>query len=140
MASAIVGGLCSQDTSANTTSTSEPPLRLSGRVPDAETEDGRIRNTEAESKIRDAWIYKQIRNRQDEFVRYIEAKVFCGTWNVNAKKGEMDGALRMENWLGQGKQADIVCIGLQEIVDLNAVNVAVENKNDSIVDCILQQP
>jgi hypothetical protein len=37
---------------------------------DEETEDGRIRNREAMVKIRDAWIYKQIRLRQDEFTQY----------------------------------------------------------------------
>ena len=40
------------------------------RTPDEETEDGRIRNKEAATKIRDAWIYKQIRARQDEFTQY----------------------------------------------------------------------
>lgn len=40
------------------------------RTPDEETEDGRIRNMEAVTKIRDAWIYKQIRARQDEFTQY----------------------------------------------------------------------
>jgi hypothetical protein len=40
------------------------------RTPDEETEDGRIRNREAATKIRDAWIYKQIRLRQDEFTQY----------------------------------------------------------------------
>lgn len=40
------------------------------RTPDEEAEDGRIRNLEAATKIRDAWIYKQIRARQDEFTEY----------------------------------------------------------------------
>ncbi len=40
------------------------------RTPDEEAEDGRIRNREAVTKIRDAWIYKQIRARQDEFTQY----------------------------------------------------------------------
>jgi len=43
---------------------------LTTRTPDEETEDGRIRNREAATKIRDAWIYKQIRARQDEFTQY----------------------------------------------------------------------
>ena len=34
------------------------------RAADEEMEDGRIRNREAATKIRDAWIYKQIRARQ----------------------------------------------------------------------------
>ena len=40
------------------------------RTADEETEDGRIRNKEAMVKIRDAWIYKQIRARMDEFTEY----------------------------------------------------------------------
>ena len=40
------------------------------RAADEEMEDGRIRNREAVTKIRDAWIYKQIRARQDEFTQY----------------------------------------------------------------------
>ena len=40
---------------------------VANRAADEEMEDGRIRNREAATKIRDAWIYKQIRARQ---VRY----------------------------------------------------------------------
>lgn len=47
------------------------------RTPDEETEDGRIRNLEAVTKIRDAWIYKQIRARQDEFTQYKHVSLHC---------------------------------------------------------------
>ena len=40
------------------------------RTPDEETEDGRIRNVEAQRKIRDTWIYKEVRARQEEFAVY----------------------------------------------------------------------
>lgn len=40
------------------------------RTPDEETADGRIRNKEAVQKIRETWIYKQVRARQDEFTQY----------------------------------------------------------------------
>lgn len=43
------------------------------RTPDEETEDGRVRNREAAAKIRDAWIYKQVRARRDEFTQYRQA-------------------------------------------------------------------
>ena len=46
------------------------------RTPDEETEDGRIRNREAATKIRDAWIYKQIRAHQDEFTQYRTVSFF----------------------------------------------------------------
>lgn len=37
---------------------------------DVETADGRISNREAAEKIKDAWMYKQIRARRDEFTHY----------------------------------------------------------------------
>lgn len=40
------------------------------RTPDQETEDGRIRNSEAAGKIRESWIYKQVRARRNEFTNY----------------------------------------------------------------------
>lgn len=40
---------------------------VANRAADEEMEDGRIRNREAATKIRDAWIYKQIRARQVRF-------------------------------------------------------------------------
>jgi hypothetical protein len=43
---------------------------LMTRTPDEETEDGRLRNREAVAKIRETWIYKQVRARQDEFTQY----------------------------------------------------------------------
>ena len=44
------------------------------RTADEETEDGRIRNKEAMAKIRDAWVYKQIRARVDEFTEYKQVR------------------------------------------------------------------
>jgi len=44
------------------------------RTADEETEDGRIRNKEAMVKIRDAWVYKQIRSRVDEFTEYKQVR------------------------------------------------------------------
>jgi hypothetical protein len=43
---------------------------LTTRTPDEETEDGRIHNREAVAKIRNAWLLKQMRARQDEFTQY----------------------------------------------------------------------
>jgi hypothetical protein len=37
---------------------------------DEEFEDGRVRNSEAVTKIRDAWIYTQISARAKEFTQY----------------------------------------------------------------------
>jgi len=104
---------------------------VANRAADEEMEDGRIRNREAATKIRDAWIYKQIRARQDEFTQYKQARVFFGTWNVNAKgKDEPLDSWLCSDWGPSGENApDIVAVGLQEMVDLNAVNVAVDNKS-----------
>ena len=102
---------------------------IADRAGDEETEDGRIRNKEAASKIRDAWIYKQIRARQDEFTTYQQGRIFLGTWNVNAKgKDENLSSWLCADWHQYGPP-DIVVVGFQEMVDLNAVNVAVENKS-----------
>jgi hypothetical protein len=40
------------------------------RTADEETQDGRLKNREAIAKIRETWIYKQVRARQDEFTNY----------------------------------------------------------------------
>lgn len=97
---------------------------------DVETADGRISNKEAAEKIKDAWMYKQIRARRDEFTHYRQAMLFVGSWNVNAKgKEEPLDAWICADWGPNGEYApDIVAVGFQEIVDLNAVNVAVDNK------------
>lgn len=132
-------------------------------VPDEETPDGRIRNLQAVQQIRDAWIYKQVRNRQQEFtqfrsvrawtangcrkdVQYVpvvpdsllssillqQARCFVGTWNVNAKGKSEDSLadwLRIGEWQQQQNSApDIIVVGFQEIVDLNAVNVGFDGK------------
>ena len=114
-----------------TQSNSNSGIIVASRAADEETEDGRIRNREASTKIRDAWIYKQIRARQDEFTQYKQGRVFIGTWNVNAKGKEES----LESWLcadwAQHGPPDIVVVGLQEMVDLNAMNVAVENKSQT---------
>jgi hypothetical protein len=44
------------------------------RTADEETEDGRVRNKEAMAKIRDAWVYKQVRARVDEFTEYKQVR------------------------------------------------------------------
>jgi hypothetical protein len=40
------------------------------QMPDEETVSGQVKNREAMQKIRDAWIFKQIRSRQQEFTQY----------------------------------------------------------------------
>jgi len=101
------------------------------RTADVETADGRIRNAEAIAKIRDAWVYKQVRERVGEFTEYKRSSIFVGTWNVNAKgKEESLREWICGDWHRHNLMPDIVAVGFQEIVDLNAVNVAVGNKTE----------
>jgi hypothetical protein len=46
------------------------------RTADEETEDGRIKNREAMAKIRDAWVYKQVRARLNEFTNYRQVRMY----------------------------------------------------------------
>ena len=47
---------------------------LSCRTPDQETEQGLVRNEEAIRKIRDSWIYKNIRARTNEFTEFKQVR------------------------------------------------------------------
>ena len=57
--------------------------------------------------------------------------MFVGTFNVNAKgKDETLEPWLCADWGANGENApDIVAVGFQEIVDLNAMNVTVDNKS-----------
>ena len=57
--------------------------------------------------------------------------MFCGTWNVNGKAPADD----ISSWLcslrqDDGSLPDLLAIGFQEIVDLNAANVVVGAASD----------
>lgn len=91
------------------------------------------------SFIRDDWIQQQMHRRQADYTVYQKTRVLAGTWNVNAKKPPAPAdAAQIVQWLdartapavGSKKPAplpDIVALGFQEIVDLNAVNVVVNS-------------
>jgi hypothetical protein len=71
-------------------SVDDVPLRT--RTPDEETVDGRIRNREAISRIRDAWIFQQIRQRQPEFTQYrsvsrAPVQLFCSVLHSESAIG-----------------------------------------------------
>ena len=61
----------------------------------------------------------------------MQARIFLGTWNVNAKGKEenLDEFLTKDWGPNQECPPDIVAVGFQEMVDLNAVNVTVETKS-----------
>jgi inositol polyphosphate 5-phosphatase INPP5B/F len=74
--------------------------------------------------------------RESKFTETVTAKVFCGTWNVNAKILKDVG---LEAWLcppdsqfvdANGvPNSDIYVVGFQEMVDLTVVNVAMDSKS-----------
>lgn len=85
----------------------------------------------AVSIIRQHWIDRQLKKRELEFTEYRTVTVFCGTYNVNAKIIADEEIQRLEEWLfpDAGELADIFAVGFQEVVDLNAVNVAMDGKS-----------
>lgn len=96
--------------------------KMSGNV---EFEDGRSYDRKAVSKIIQQWLDKHMKQREIEFTKSKTLSLFCGSWNVNAKK--LEGSL--DDWLlpQNGNSAcDVYAIGFQEIVDLNAINVAID--------------
>ncbi|TYZ61130.1 hypothetical protein PybrP1_008848 [[Pythium] brassicae (nom. inval.)] len=93
---------------------------------------GRYYNPVVMSFIRDDWIQQQLHLRQAAYTAFQRTRVVAGTWNVNAKKPLADDAAKLLQWLlppsgGAGLLPDVVALGLQEIVDLNAVNVVVNS-------------
>eukprot|EP00605_Chrysophyceae_sp_TOSAG23-4_P001217 GSChrysophyteH1.ASY1.ANO1.1326.1 assembled CDS len=70
-----------------------------------------------------------MRERHADWIDARQAKVFVGTYNVNGKK--LEGSL--QDWLNPGNKfktaeeyPDVYAVGFQEIVDLNAMNVALD--------------
>ncbi|KAG3100632.1 hypothetical protein PI125_g14679 [Phytophthora idaei] len=84
--------------------------------------------------IREDWIQQQLQLRQASYTEFRPTRVVTGTWNVNAKKplGPPE-ASKIVHWLqpptteSRREPPDIVALGFQEIVDLNAVNVVVNS-------------
>jgi phosphatidylinositol-bisphosphatase len=90
-----------------------------------EYDDGRACDPQAIKYITQQWVDSRMKERESQFTEKATARVFIGTWNVNAKK--QDGGLH-EWLLPQGEDvADLYAVGFQEIVDLNAMNVALDS-------------
>ena len=98
----------------------------------SESDTGRSYDPSIEEIIQSEWVNEKMRERRVEYTTQKELRIVCGTWNVNGKKfDEGDGDLG--DWLFGGSDGvavegrpDVFCLGFQEIVDLNAVNVAIE--------------
>ena len=111
-----------------------------------EYEDGRSCDTFALKFIEDQWKSARMYSRSDEFTERRKFRVVCGTWNVNAKKldgssenqdgakhiGSQGSSNSLKDWLLDSNSsvadADVYAIGFQELVDLNAMNVAMDGK------------
>jgi hypothetical protein len=100
------------------------------------------------SAIREDWIHQRMHVRAHEFTEEKQMNIWTGTFNVNGKKPvSVQESPKLLLWLRQQQQQqqqqqqasssssssssfacpDIVAVGFQEIVDLNAVNVVVNN-------------
>jgi len=75
-----------------------------------------------------AFLDTELERRYSEYVVPKNLNIFCGTWNVNAK----DPNDEVKSWLEQNEKfkPDILALGFQEIVDLNAVNLLIDSDAD----------
>ena len=104
--------------------------------------DGRSFNAEKVTRIRQQWVQDHMKIREVEFTKSKNLNVFCGSWNVNGKKCDKN----LDDWLLVGtKVADIYVVGFQEMVDLTAMNVALDSGKaqqrslywqEKLVDCL----
>lgn len=77
-----------------------------------------------------AFVARTMDERMHEFTRRENLRVYTATWNVN---GKLEDQALVTRWLEAGlndRAADIVAIGLQEMIELSATNVV----GSSIVD------
>ena len=94
-----------------------------------ELHDGRSYDSICEHYIRAQWITERMKGHRPEFTEMRGLDLFIGTYNVNGKKSESDDlSLWISKKASSGGSFDIYAIGFQEIVDLTAVNVAVDVK------------
>eukprot|EP01138_Halocafeteria_seosinensis_P013564 gb/GECG01013853.1/.p1 GENE.gb/GECG01013853.1/~~gb/GECG01013853.1/.p1 ORF type:complete len:870 (+),score=105.76 gb/GECG01013853.1/:1-2610(+) len=74
-------------------------------------------------------IQQQLEEREHEYTDFHKIRIYTGTWNVAGKWPNED----LESWLSpeetSTRMADIYAIGLQEMVDLTASNVLMENQS-----------
>ncbi|OWZ13685.1 Multiple inositol polyphosphate phosphatase [Phytophthora megakarya] len=104
---------------------------LSASVASSQSVNGKYYNPVVMNIIREDWIQQQLQQRQSSYTEFRPTRVVTGTWNVNAKKPLTPGeSARIVHWVqppSEEDPPDIVALGFQEIVDLNAVNVVVNS-------------
>ena len=102
-------------------------------------------NSEWVLHTRDEWVRAQMLLAEPAYTSIVPTLLFVGTWNVNGKKPEEEVVAGITAWIssgagnavgaagtagggggsGSGATApELVVVGFQEMVDLNAVNVA----------------
>ncbi|CAK4731609.1 unnamed protein product [Aphanomyces euteiches] len=84
------------------------------------------------SQIREDCMAQKLHLRASEFTEVKDMNLWTGTFNVNAKKPvSVAECAKLLYWLRVNQEdktaPDVVAVGFQEIVDLNAVNVVVNN-------------
>mmetsp|Transcript_28166 Transcript_28166/g.45339 ORF Transcript_28166/g.45339 Transcript_28166/m.45339 type:complete len:712 (+) Transcript_28166:48-2183(+) len=69
--------------------------------------------------------------QRHEWTKPRELTIFCGTWNVNAKVPNENLAAWLCPWGSEEKAPDVYCIGIQEVVELNAMNIGMSDANSA---------
>ena len=73
------------------------------------------------------WVIFKFTFRVLEYSSVHSLKVFCGTWNVNARRCDSSQGDDLSEWL-LPNGCDIYAISLQEIVPLNVTNVVISSE------------
>ena len=53
-----------------------------------ESEDGNVYDPAAVRLVTQQWVEKHMKNSEHEYTTDVAVNIFCGTWNVNARKQE----------------------------------------------------
>ncbi|KAF0711931.1 hypothetical protein As57867_004966, partial [Aphanomyces stellatus] len=103
-------------------------------VPQAQNQQTNVRyyHPAVLSRIREDCMAQKLHLRASEFTEVKDLVLWTGTFNVNAKKPvSVAESAKLLYWLRGSHEdkstPDVVAVGFQEIVDLNAVNVVVNN-------------
>lgn len=74
----------------------------------------------------------KLKNREKDFSQFSELKIFIGSWNVGGFHPNLNFDFKKDFFDFDNESPDLIVIGLQEIVDLNAKNV-VAASNEKIM-------
>mmetsp|Transcript_28661 Transcript_28661/g.69866 ORF Transcript_28661/g.69866 Transcript_28661/m.69866 type:complete len:711 (-) Transcript_28661:148-2280(-) len=77
------------------------------------------------------WVDQMMHEQRHKWTTPRDLTVFCGTWNVNAKVPHENLSPWLCPWQRDEKGPDVYCIGIQEIVELNAMNIGMSDANSA---------